>query len=176
MAKQRKKINWKSKKTWKNALIIGLACITCVGAIVGLSSLFRKSEETTHEISPTYAVGGLTSQGKYLETEESIYSKDAFECYGLKTSLVFDNNISYQLYFYDESNEFVGKTEELTNSYNSENSLMPLNTKYCRRGSSPFREPRRSLLRLPMATEQSPRKVLILSTSKEPRSRYQIPL
>lgn len=131
MAKFRN-INFKSKKTWKNILIIGLAIITLVGAIVGLSALFRKSEETTKEINPTYAIGGLTETGAYLETKESIYTKDAFECYGLKTSLEFDNNISYRLYFYNENNSFIESTEKLTDAFDSEDTSLPFGAKYCR--------------------------------------------
>ena len=113
-----KKINWKSKKTWKNALIIGLACITIVGAVVGLSSLFRKSEETTKEINPTYAVGKLSTTGAFLEDSGSIYSKDAFECQGLDIDIDFEHNISYQVYFYNDNGSFVTKTSVLDSDYN----------------------------------------------------------
>lgn len=118
-----KKVNWKSKKTWKNILVIGLAIITLVGAIVGLSALFRKSEETTKEINPTYAIGGLTEQGAYLETKESIYTKDAFECQGLNVKLAFDNNISYRIFFYDIDDNFVNATGKLTTNYDEDISI-----------------------------------------------------
>lgn len=118
-----KNINFKSKKTWKNILIVGLAIITLVGAIVGLSALFRKSEETTKEISPSYAIGGLTEQGAYLETKESIYTKDAFECQGLNVKLAFDNNISYRIFFYDYEDKFVNATENLTVNYDEDVSI-----------------------------------------------------
>lgn len=118
-----KNINFKSKKTWKNILIVGLAIITLVGAIVGLSALFRKSEETTKEISPSYAIGGLTEQGAYLEKKESIYTKDAFECQGLNVKLAFDNNISYRIFFYDYEDKFVNATEKLTTNYDEDVSI-----------------------------------------------------
>ncbi len=127
-----KKINFKSKKTWKNILVIGLACLTIVGAIVGLSALFRKGEETTKVINPTYAVGGLTEDGRYKETEESIYTKDAFECMGLDVEIDFRSNISYRLFFYDENNAFVDSSSNLTTNYDSADELLPFGTKYCR--------------------------------------------
>ena len=84
MAKTKKKFNFKSMKTWKRVLLIGLACITLVGAIAGISALFREkdtSEQPKVEISASaFSIGGLSSDGKYIETEESIYTKDAFEC------------------------------------------------------------------------------------------------
>ena len=112
-----KKINWKSKKTWKNILCVTLACVTIVGALVGLSALFRKADENTKEINPTYVIGGLTEQGKYLETEESIYTKDAFECQGLDIELDFRSNISYRVFFYDKTNNFLSSTSKLVDNY-----------------------------------------------------------
>lgn len=119
MAKFRN-INWKSKKTWKNILVIGLAVITLIGAIVGLTALFRKSEETTKEISPSWAIGGLTETGAYLKTKESIYTKDAFECKGLNVKIDFDNNVSYRIFFYDYDDNFVSSTSKLTANYNED--------------------------------------------------------
>ena len=116
-----KKINLKSKKTWKNALIIGLACITLVGAIVGLSSLFRKSEETTKVVNPTYAVGGLNEKGRYFETSESIYTKDAFECQGLDIELDFKSNISYRVFFYGANDDFIQASSKQDGNFDETN-------------------------------------------------------
>lgn len=128
-----KKINFKSKSLWKKIGLGVLAGVVLIGAVFGVTALFRKAEEETQkEISPTYAIGGLTETGAYLETKESIYTKDAFECYGLKTSLEFDNNISYKLYFYNENNEFIESTEKLTTTFDSAKTNMPAFTKYCR--------------------------------------------
>lgn len=128
-----KKNSLKSKKTWKNILVIGLSIITLLGVAVGIAALVNKSEEeTTKKNNPTYAIGGLTETGTYLETKESIYTKDAFECYGLKTTLNFDNNISYKLFFYDEDKTFVESTSQLIDTFDSSKTLMPGGTKYCR--------------------------------------------
>ena len=116
----KRKINWKSKKTWKQVLVIGLAVITIIGAIVGLSALFRKGEETTKVVNPSYAVGGLTNDGKFLETEESIYTKDAFACKGLDVDIAFENNISYEIFFYNANGVFMEKTGTLTDSYSED--------------------------------------------------------
>ena len=88
------KFNLRSKQTRKEILSIGLGILLTVGAVIGISALTSKSEETTKEINPTYAIGGLTEDGKYLETEESIYTKDAFECQGLDIDLDFKSNVS----------------------------------------------------------------------------------
>lgn len=130
MAKS-KKLNFKSKKTWKNILLVGLACITLFGAIVGLSALFRKSEETTKVINPSYAIGALDhSTGRYIETKTAIYTKDGIECQGLTTKLDFDATIKYQLYFYSEHDEFVHTTGTLDGVFYSTN--VPVYAKYVR--------------------------------------------
>lgn len=129
MAKK-KKINFKSKKTWKNILLVGLACITLVGAIAGISALFKKSEETTKVINPSYAIGGLTEQGTYLETEESIYTENAFECQGLDIELDFRSNVSYRVFFYNEDSEFVSSTSKLIANYDEETT--PVVAKFAR--------------------------------------------
>ena len=126
-----KKINFKSKKTWKNILLIVLACITLVGAIVGLSALFKKAEETTKEISPKYSVGALdVSTGKYVETKSAIYTRDGIECKGLTTSLDFDAVVKYQLYFYSEHDEFIHTTGTLDGVFYSTG--VPVYAKYVR--------------------------------------------
>ena len=84
----RKKFNLKSKKTWKN---IGLGCLAGVlgvGALMGAGALLNREEDLTKTINPTYAIGGLTEQGRYLETEGSIYTKDAFGCQGFDVALI----------------------------------------------------------------------------------------
>ncbi len=128
-----KKINFKSKSLWKKIGLGVLAGVVLIGAVFGVTALFRKAEEETQkEISPSWAIGGLTEDGAYLETKESIYTKDAFECYGLKTTLDFDNNISYRLFFYNEDNSFLESTSKLTDAFDSSKTNMPGETKYCR--------------------------------------------
>ena len=90
----KRKFNFKSMKTWKKALLIGLAGLTIVGAIAGISALFREkdtNEQPKVEISASaFSVGGLSSDGKYIETDGSIYTKDAFECQGLTITPDFE--------------------------------------------------------------------------------------
>lgn len=119
-----KKINFKSKSLWKKIGLGVLAGVVLIGAVFGVTALFRKAEEETQkEISPSYAIGGLTEDGAYLETKESIYTKDAFECKGLNVKLAFDNNISYRIFFYDYGDNFVSSTSKLTTNYDEDVSI-----------------------------------------------------
>ncbi len=116
-----KKINFKSKKTWKKVLTVGLVCVLTLGAVFGITALVGKvEEETTKKLNLSWEVGGLDEQGKYLETKESIYTKDAFECKGLNIKMAFDNDVSYRIFFYDYNDEFVSSTELLTANYSAD--------------------------------------------------------
>ena len=130
MAKFKKKFNFKSMKTWKKVLLVGLAGLTLVGAVAGIGALLNKAEEDTKIINPSYAIGGLTEQGQYLETKESIYTKNAFGCQGLDVELAFDNNISYRIFFYNNDNDFISATKKQTSNYDED--LTPINAVSCR--------------------------------------------
>lgn len=121
---------FKNKKLWKN---IGIGCLAgalCIGAVAGIGALANKAEETTKIINPSYAVGGLTEQGQYLETKESIYTKDAFACQGLDIEIDFDNNISYRIFFYDADNDFLTSTGKLQENYDE--TTTPIEARYAR--------------------------------------------
>ena len=108
---------FKLKRDWKKLLVVGLSAILGVGAIFGITRLAEKAEETHKKITPTFTVGGLNESGKYEETEESIYTKTAFECDGLDITLEFDSNVSYSVFFYNKDAEFISSTGKLTSSY-----------------------------------------------------------
>ena len=108
----------KMKAKTKNILLIVLSCVLIFGALFGIIALFSNEDDsTTKKVSPSYSVGGLTADGKYLETNESIYTKDAFECVGLTVTPVFTSTVSYEIYFYGEDNQFISKSGKLTDAY-----------------------------------------------------------
>lgn len=118
------------KAKTKNILLIVLSCVLIFGALFGIIALFSNEDDsTTKKVSPSYSVGGLTADGKYLETDESIYTKDAFECDGLIVTPIFESTISYELYFYDFDGNFIESTGKLTESYKEE---LPFSCKSCR--------------------------------------------
>ena len=119
----------------KKILLIILLVVVCVGIIgggtVGILRLTDSSKLDQKTISSTkFSVGGLDSNGKYMNTNTSIYTKEAFECQGLEVSLDFDNEIEYQIYFYDQNNEFVHTTGKLSGAFVKES--VPFFAKYAR--------------------------------------------
>lgn len=113
------RVNLKSKRTWKKIGTIVLSVVLALGSVVGITTLIQKIEEDTLKtVVPTYSVGGLnTDTGDWEETNSSIYTKNAFECQGLKITPNFDSTISYKVFFYDSNENFIRSTEELTGNY-----------------------------------------------------------
>lgn len=102
-----------SRKT-KNLLKTILSVVLAVGMLFGVATLINhisnKADEELVEINPSFEVGGLTEYGKYEDTKLSIYTKDSFECIGLQISLEFDSNVKYQVFFYDETDNFLSSS------------------------------------------------------------------
>ena len=106
------------RKTWETIGIVVVCTALIVGILGGLVALFGE-EKTTKKISPSFSIGGLTSQGKYLETKESIYTKELFECRGLTITPDFESQVSYQVFFYNAEGEFIRATSKQTGEFNS---------------------------------------------------------
>ena len=105
------KFNRKTKKI----LSIIMVCVITLGAICGISAITNKLDEDMKVITPSFSVGGLdNTTGKYVETDGSIYTKDSFECQGLTIKLDFDSNVKYQVFYYNELDEYI---EECTPEY-----------------------------------------------------------
>ena len=118
-------------KGLKIALIVVLILAAVGGGTAGIISLVDSDKFDTKNISDlSFGVGGLDSAGKYMSTDKSIYTKDAFECQGLSVSLEFDSEISYQIYFYDQNNDFVHTTGKLESAFVSDS--IPFFAKYAR--------------------------------------------
>lgn len=119
----------------KKIIITILLVVLCLGivggGIAGIVKLVDQGKFDTKKISNlAYGIGGLDGNGKYMNTDRSIYTKDAFECQGLNCTLAFDNEVSYQIYFYDQNNDFVHTTGSLTGAFVSDS--VPFFAKYAR--------------------------------------------
>lgn len=88
-----------------------------VGAIFILRDCF--TEDTLRTISVSYDVGSLsTVSGTYVEdSDNAIYTKDMFECKGLRVTPNFDGDITYKVFFYDQDRIFLSCTESLDRVY-----------------------------------------------------------
>lgn len=113
-------------------IVVVILCLGAVGgSIFGILKLTDTGKFDTKKISNTsFSVGGLDSNGKYMNTNASIYTKEAFECQGFEVNLDFDNEVEYQIYFYDQNNDFVHTTGKLSGAFVKDS--VPFFAKYAR--------------------------------------------
>ena len=114
-------MKYKTKNLLKKVITGVLAVGVLAGTAAGITSIVRHANEELKEVNPTWKVGSLsTTTGKYVESDESIYTKDAFECRGLDISLDFENNIKYQIFYYESDGDFVEATNVLEGNYTAD--------------------------------------------------------
>ena len=96
------------KTDWKMLLSGIVTVVLLVGAVAGVAAIVNIKTKTVSALE--FSVGGLDDQGEYLETKQSIYTKDLIECAGLVIEPDFETRGSYQVFYYDNNKNFVGKT------------------------------------------------------------------
>lgn len=94
---------------------LGLAVL--IGGVSLIASAVNNNENELKTIHPTFSVGGLDENGEYEESDLSLYTKTAFECRGLEIELDFDNNIQYQIFYYESDGDFVRSTTVFEDNY-----------------------------------------------------------
>ena len=105
------KLKFKTRKTISNVISILLVCLLGVGAVFGVSALSNKLKEDTKVIHPAFSVGGINAEGKGdKELNGSIYTKESFACKGLEVKLDFDANVKYQIFYYDELDNYISNS------------------------------------------------------------------
>lgn len=102
-------MKFKNSRKGKNPLAIVVSCILVFAVLAGLSAFSSYRNQDTKVINPTFEVGGLdTTTGKFVDTDGSIYTKESFECQGLIIKLDFDSTVEYQVFYYDDVDEYIG--------------------------------------------------------------------
>lgn len=105
------------KRKTKNVLKTTALAVLGIGAIVGGASLINNmkgEDDGLKAIHPTFEVGGLNdADGKFEESKKTIYTKNAFECQGLEIEVDFDNNIKYQVFFYESDGDYISASQLL---------------------------------------------------------------
>lgn len=123
------------KRKTKDLITKIASVVLVVATVVGIGALFghfvsnKADEDGRVVINPSYEIGGLTAYGKYEETKESIYTKEAFKCDGLNIESQFDSTITYQVFFYDSLGNFVDSSASLEGYYTEE---IPTGSSYAR--------------------------------------------
>ena len=106
---------YRSRNNKSKGILAGIICaILIVVTIGGVMSLFGGNDNT---IDLKFSVGGLSDEGTYVKSDSTIYTKESFECSELvKVTRDFDANIEYQVFFYDDADEFVSSSDVYSKS------------------------------------------------------------
>ena len=120
MAKYRRKKSWKS-------IICAVLIVTLVASLGGVIISFAAKDSKTIP-SSVFSVGGLDENGKYMADDKSIYTKEVFECIGLRVQPDFESLVTYDVYYYDYDERLVEAKTGLTEVYDED---FPL-AQYCR--------------------------------------------
>ena len=111
------KISLKGKSIIKKVALAlaGVAALTAVG--FGVKAIVDYTKNDLKTISPSFEVGNLGADGKFVDDKSTLYTKDAFKCDGLQIKLDFDNQINYQIFYYDDLDNFIESTDVLSEAY-----------------------------------------------------------
>lgn len=103
------------KSTWKRILSVVLATLLLAGAVFGIVKLTQFLRDKKETINPSFVIGKIDETTGVCDSnvKTSICTEEAFEAKGLEVVLDFDNNVSYQVFWYDAQNNFSHCTEEL---------------------------------------------------------------
>lgn len=119
------RFNFKTKRKTKIICIV-LAVLVFAGTF-GAVALIADNDKTVS--TSKFSVGALDDNGQYVESDVSVYTKDAIECQGLKVSPAFDATGTYRIFFYNEDDIFLESTVASAESFDTE---IPDIAKYCR--------------------------------------------
>ena len=123
------KISVKGKSIIKRVALAlaGVAALTAVG--FGVKAIVDYTKNDLKTISPSFEVGNLGADGKFVDDESTLYTKEAFACEGLQVKLDFDNQINYQVFYYDILDNYVSTLSVLAESSGL---AVPINAAYAR--------------------------------------------
>lgn len=110
-------------------IVVALAC--CVGAISFLATFLTK--DTTSIGASAFEVGALSEiDGQYKADKTAIYTEEAIECQGLKIKPEFDSTVTFQVFWYNEDEMYIGCDEKTTSTTAQFLNGVPALAKYCR--------------------------------------------
>ena len=95
----------KRKISVKKILSLVLTIAIALGAIGGVVALVKNDNKKIG--ASAFTRGGLDENGKYVESNVSIYTEEAFYCKGLRIEPDFEFSGTFDVYYYTNDNEFI---------------------------------------------------------------------
>ena len=112
MTKFKKRINW------KGIISAVLTVATLLGVAAGITAFVKNDTKTISSL--TFKRGDLDENGDYIASETAIYTKDAFECIGLRVEPDFEFKGTYDVCYYDCDERIIEKISGLSGIYDED--------------------------------------------------------
>ena len=94
-------------------IIVFLLVFALVGAVAALFVQIDR-QTTVTELGPeAYMIGALDAEGKATDSDATIVTRKAFSTDGLKVELADEAEVTYELFYYDDEDEFISSTGAL---------------------------------------------------------------
>ena len=106
---------FKTKRSWKNVITVAVSVLLLFGVVAGGLSLF--SRDTKSVSAMEFSLGKLDAEGKHMDSDQAIYTKDAFPCQGLRIVPDFEAAGEFDVYYYDDNDKFLGVSASLTDVF-----------------------------------------------------------
>ena len=113
----RKKTVFK-KTDWISVVGVILVMIIIVGVIGSVAAANKRETEEISSLS--FSVGNLNDKGEYVDDKTSIYTKEAFNCIGLKVVPDFEALSTFSVYYYDYNDNFITAKKGLSYIYDED--------------------------------------------------------
>ena len=113
-----KRFKTKRKISWKKLISAIAVVVILLGSIAGIRACVK--DETKTIGASAFSRGGLDENGKYVETDKSIYTKEVFACIGLRVEPDFESKVTFDVYYYDHDERFVSSKLNLSSVYDED--------------------------------------------------------
>lgn len=110
--------NRKRKTSLKKILCLVLAGIAMFTIIGGVAAFATKDSKTISWRN--FTVGDIDINGKYVESKQSLCTKEAFNCIGLRVVPDFDSKLTYDVFYYDYNDVLLDAKRGLTGVYDED--------------------------------------------------------
>lgn len=109
---------FKTKSKWRSII----AAVLVIGAIIAAcAGLAVMSKDDTQKIrASAFSRGDLDDKGIYVESDKSIYTKEAFGCIGLRVEPDFESKVTYDVYYYDYDERLIEARKGLSSVYDED--------------------------------------------------------
>ncbi len=117
------------KRRTRNIISIILVTLLTFGVGFGIYSIASVKTKTIS--STIFDVGSIDDTGIHKVSKTTLYTKDMFECQGLKIQRDFESTANYNIYYYDVAGDYLGKDACKDEYYDIANSVYST-ARYCR--------------------------------------------